>query len=88
MQFGTFSSATEIVLQTNINWSYARASKQQLTAHTPMVKGDTAKCYKHVFFSSNALSCSLVLKGQLALSCKNTNQINSMQNTNYNKNIS
>ena len=59
---GIFSSATAIVLQTSANCSYAKASKQQLTAHTSIVKGDMAKCYKHASFSSNALLCSLVLK--------------------------
>ena len=61
-KIGIFSSATAIVLQTKINCSYARASKQQLTAHTSIVKGDMAKCYKHASFSSNALLYSLVLK--------------------------
>ena len=61
-KIGIFSSATAIVLQTSVNCSYARASKQQLTAHTSIVKGDMAKCYKHASFSSNALLCSLVLK--------------------------
>ena len=61
-KLGIFSSATAIVLQTSVNCSYAKSSKQQLTAHTSIVKGDMAKCYKHVSFSSNALLCSLVLK--------------------------
>ena len=39
-----------------------KISKQQLTAHTSIVKEDRTKCYKHVTFSSNALLCSLVLK--------------------------
>ena len=61
-KIGIFSGATAIVLQTNINCSYARASKQQLTAHTSIVKGDMAKCYKHMSFSPNTLLYSLVLK--------------------------
>ena len=60
-KIGIFSSATAIVLETKINCSYTRASKQQLTAHTSIVKGDTAKCYKHMTFSSSALLYSLVL---------------------------
>ena len=84
-KIGIFSSATAIVLQTNINCSYTRASKQQLTAHTSIVKGDTAKCYKHASFSSNTLLYSLVLKNIIDSITQNTNQINSTQNTNYSK---
>ena len=69
-KIGIFSSATTIVLQTSVNCSYAKSSKQQLTAHTSIVKGDMTKCYKHAPFSSNALLCSLVLKSQLTLSRK------------------
>ena len=64
-KIGIFSSATAIVLQTSINCSHTKSSKQQLTAHTSIVKGNMAKCYKHALFSSNALLCSLVLKSQL-----------------------
>ena len=42
-----------------------KSSKQQLTAHMSIVKGNTAKWYKHAPFSSNPLLCSLVLKSQL-----------------------
>ena len=61
-KIGIFSGATAIVLEININCSYARASKQQLTAHTSIVKGDMAKCYKHASFSPNTLLYSLLLK--------------------------
>ena len=64
---GIFSSATAIVLQTSVNCSHTKSSKQQLTAHTSIVTGDMTKCYKHALFSSNTLLCSLVLKGQPAL---------------------
>ena len=66
-KIGIFSSATAIVLQTSVNCSYTKASKQQLTALTSIVKGGTSKCYKHTPFSSNTLLCSLVLKSQLTL---------------------
>ena len=52
----------QLFFKQSVNCSYTRASKQQLTAHTSIVKGDMAKCYKHASFSSNALLCSLVLK--------------------------
>ena len=64
-KIGIFSSATAIVLQTNVNCSRTKPSKQQLTAHTSIVKGNMTKCYKHAPFSSNALLCSRVLKSQL-----------------------
>ena len=60
--------------QTSVNCSYAKSSKQQLTAHTSIVKGNTTKCYKHAPFSSNALLCSLVLKSQLTLPRKIQNK--------------
>ena len=63
-KIGIFSSATAIVLQTSINCSHTKSSKQQLTAHMSIVKGNMAKCYKHAPFSSNALLCSLVLKSK------------------------
>ena len=52
---GIFSSTTAIVQQTSINCSHTKLSKQQLTAHTSIVKGYMAKCYKHAPFSSSAL---------------------------------
>ena len=73
-KIGIFSSATAIFLQTSVNCSYAKSSKQQLTAHMSIVKGDTAKCYKHTSFSSNTLLCSLVLRSYLALSHKIQNK--------------
>ena len=47
-QIGIFSSAMTIVTQTSVNCSYAKASKQQLTAHIAIVKENTTKCYKHM----------------------------------------
>ena len=60
----SFSQVPQQLFYKVLNRSYAKSSKQQLTAHTSIVKGDMAKCYKHTSFSSNALSCSLVLKSQ------------------------
>ena len=87
-KIGIFSSATTIVLQTSVNCSYAKSSKQQFTAHTSIVKGDMTKCYKHMPFFSNALLCSLVLIKSIDITTQNTKQINFTHNTNYNKNIS
>ena len=61
---GIFSSTTAIVQQTSVNCSHTKLSKQQLTAHMSIVKGYTAKCYKHAPFSSSALLWSLVLESQ------------------------
>ena len=73
-KIGIFSSATAIVLQTSINCSHTKPSKQQLTAHMSIVKGNTTKCHKHAPFSSNALLCSLVLKSQLTFPRKIQNK--------------
>ena len=59
-KIGIFSSATAIVLQTSVNCSYAKSSKQQLTAHMSIVKGDMTKCYKHVHF---LFKCTIVFTG-------------------------
>ena len=58
---GISSSATAIVQQTSVNCSHTKLSKQQLTAHTSIVNGYMAKCYKHAPFSSSTLLWSLVL---------------------------
>ena len=58
----------------HVNCSHTKSSKQQLTAHMSIVKGNTTKCYKHTPFSSNALLCSLVLESQLTLSRKIQNK--------------
>ena len=59
-KIGIFSSATAIVLQTSVNCSYTKSSKQQLTVHTSIVKGDTTKCYKHTPF---IFKCTIVFSG-------------------------
>ena len=69
-----FSSATAIVQQTSVNCSHTKLSKQQLTAHMSIVKGYTAKCYKHAPFSSSALLWSLVLESQLTFPHKIQNK--------------
>ena len=51
-----------------------KLSKQHLTAHTAIVKGYTAKCYKHAPFSSSALLWSLVLVNQLTFPHKTQNK--------------
>ena len=71
---GIFSSATAIVQQTSVNCSHTKLSKQQLTAHTSIVKGYMAKCYKHAPFSSSALLWSLVLESQLTFPHKIQNK--------------
>ena len=78
-KIGIFSSATAIVLQTSVNCSYAKSSKQQLTAHTSIVKGDMTKCYKHAPF---LFKRTIVFSGVKNITYSIT------QNTNYNKNIS
>ena len=57
---GIFSSAMAIVLQTSINCSYTNTSKQQLTAHTSIVKVIATKCQKPTL-SSFKRTHSLVL---------------------------
>ena len=87
-KFGIFSSATAIVLQTSINFSHTKPSKQQLTAHTSIVKGNTTKCHKHAPF---LFKCTIVFTGvkkSTDISTQNTKQINLACITNYNKNIS
>ena len=84
-KIGIFSSATAIVLQISVNCSYTKSSKQELTAHTAIVKGDTAKCYKHACFFLQTHYCIRKLTGIIT---QNTKQINFTHNTNYNKNIS
>ena len=55
-KIGIFSSATAIVTQASINCSYAKASKQQSTAHISIVKGNHNKVLQtHVFFQTHTL---------------------------------
>ena len=77
-KIGIFSSATAIVLQTSVNCSYAKSSKQQLTAHMSIVKGDMTKCYKYAPF---LFKHTIVFSGVKNITYSIT------QNTNYNKNI-
>ena len=69
----------------SVNCSYAKTSKQQLTAHTSIVKENTTKCYKHMsFFQTH----TLMLIGVITLIgsiLENKNQINYLQNKNYHK---
>ena len=51
-KIGIFSSATSIVLHTKRKLLTCKLSKQQLTAHTSIVKRYTAMCYKHAPISS------------------------------------
>ena len=83
-----FSSATAIVLQTSINCSRTKPSKQQLTAHTSIVKGNMTKCHKHAPFSPNTHIAFTGVKKSTDISAQNTKQINLVCITNYNKNIS
>ena len=81
-------SATAIVLQTSVNCSHTRLSKQHLTAHTSIVKEYMAKCYKHAPSSSK---CTIVVTGvrnSTNISAQNTEQINLAYIVNYNENIS
>ena len=52
-----FSSATSIVVHTKRKLLTHKLSKQQLTAHTSIVKRYMAKCYKHAPISSKAHYC-------------------------------
>ena len=54
---GNFSSATSIVFIQSTNCSHTNYQKQQLTAHTSIVKRYTAKCYKHAPFSLQVHYC-------------------------------
>ena len=75
---GIFSSATAIVVQTSINCSYAKTSKQQLTAHLSIVKEIVTKCSKHMLsFCKHTFIGVINLINSIA---QNTNQINSLQN--------
>ena len=68
-----------IVIQTSINCSYAKISKQQLTAHISIVKVIAMKCYKHMLSS---FKCTIVFIGVTNIIdsiAQNTNQINSTQ---------
>ena len=51
-KIGIFSSATSIVVHTKRTLLTRKLSKQQLTAHTSIVKRYTAKYYKHAPISS------------------------------------
>ena len=51
-KIGISSSATSIVLHTKRTLLTRKLSKQQLNAHTPIVKRYMAKCYKHAPISS------------------------------------
>ena len=51
-KIGISSSAPSIVLHTKRKLLTRKLSKQQLTAHTSIVKSYTAKCYKHAPISS------------------------------------
>ena len=74
-KIGISSSATAIVLQTSVNCSRTKPSKQQLTAHMSIVKGKMTKCHKTRTFSLQMHYCvHWVLKSQLTLSHKIQNK--------------
>ena len=75
-KIGIFSSATSIVLHTKRKLLTRKLSKQQLTAHTSIVKRYMAKCYKHAPISSK---CTIVVTGvykSTNIHAQNTIQIN------------
>ena len=55
-----FLSAKTIVISTSVNCSHTKISKEQLTAHTPIVKRITVSVTNTHLSSSNALLCQLV----------------------------
>ena len=70
-KIGIFSSVTTIVHIQSANCSHTNYQKQQLTAHTSIVKRYTAKCYKHTpFLFKSALVWSLALANQLTISAQ------------------
>ena len=76
LKIGISSSATAIVLQTSVNCSHIKLSKQQLSAHMSIVKVLWQSVANTHYFSSNALLSSRVLKRQLTFSHKISKQIN------------
>ena len=84
-KIGIFSSATAIVLQTSINCSHTKSSKQQLTAHMSIVKGDMDKVLQtHTFL----FECTIVFTGvkkSTDITAQNAKQINLAYNTNSTK---
>ena len=75
-----FSSATAIVLQTGINCSYTKTSKQQLTAHISIVKVIATKCYKHMLSSFKCTHICIGVINLIDSITQNINQINYLQN--------
>ena len=82
-----FSSATTIVLQTSANCSHTKFSKQQLTAHTSIVKRIMAKCYKHAPLSSKSTIVVTGVSKSTNIHAQITKQINLADIVNYNINI-
>ena len=70
------------------NCSHTKLSKQQLTAHKSIVKGYTAKCYKHAPFSSKRTIVVTGVSKPTNISAQITEQINLASIVNYNINIS
>ena len=83
---GIFSSATAIVQQTNANCSHTKFSKQQLTAHTSIVKRITAKCYKHAPLPSKSTIVVTGVSKSTNIHAQITKQINLVDIVNYNIN--
>ena len=75
-KIGIFSSATSIVLHTSTNCSHANYQKQQLTAHTSIVKRYTAKCYKHAPISSKRTIVVTGVSKSTNIHAQNTIQTN------------
>ena len=75
-KIGIFSSATSIVLHTKCKLLTRKLSKQQLTAHTSIVKRYTAKCYKHTPISSKHTIVVTGVSKSTNIHAQNTIQIN------------
>ena len=65
-----------------------KPSKQQLTAHTSIVKGNMTKCHKHAPFLFKCTIVFMGVKKSTDIIMQNTKQINLVYNNNYYKNRS
>ena len=87
-KIGISSSATSIVLHTKCKLLTRKLSKQQLTAHTSIVKRYMAKCYKHAPISSKHTIVVTGVSKSTNIHAQNTIPNKLCKYRNYNLNIS
>ena len=81
---GISSNAKTIVISTSINCSHTKISKEQLTAHMPIVKRIAVSVTNTHLSSSNALLCQLVSQTHKLLKQLNTTDIANYNINRYN----